>query len=173
MLLSCKKEPENTIENDVITTIKLSLKDTTTGTPVVDYVFKDLDGDGGNPPVTDTLIMHPDTYYEIQLDLTNERQTPAQSVTAEINTNKEEHQLFYKPAPSLSLINILYKDFDANGKPLGLKMSFNTQNAPVSGTVEIILRHFPNKSGANVSTGDITNARGDSEMEIDFPFKIE
>lgn len=173
LISACRKEPEEVIENDVITTIKLSVKDTGSALPAVDYFFRDLDGEGGNSPVTDTFIMHPTTYYEIQLDLSNERQTPAQSVTAEIMANKEEHQLFFTPTPSASLINFMYKDLDANGKPLGLKISYNTQNSPTSGSLEIILRHFPNKNAANVSSGDITNAGGESEVEVDFPFRIE
>lgn len=172
-VFSCKKEPKEVVENDVITTVKLSLTDTTIGIPVSDWYFRDLDGDGGNPPVADTFVMSQNKYYEIQLDLSNERQTPVQSVTAEINANKEEHQLFYHPTPLAAYSNFAYKDFDANGKPVGLKISFNTQNAPASGSIEIILRHFPNKNGINVSTGDITNANGESEMEIDFPFKIQ
>jgi hypothetical protein len=172
LALSCKKEPEEEIENDVITTIKLTVNDTTTGIPSADYFFRDLDGEGGNNPVTDTFLLQSNKYYEIQLDLSNERQTPAQSVTDEINANKEVHQLFYDASPS-AFQNFMYKDFDANGKPVGLKISFNTQNSPASGTIEIVLRHFPNKNGANVSTGDITNAGGESEVEIDFPFKIQ
>src|SRR5437868_2886988 len=70
---SCRKEPEETEENDVITTVKLSVKDTASALPAVDYTYKDLDGEGGNPPVSDTFILHPDTYYEFQLDFSNER----------------------------------------------------------------------------------------------------
>ena len=93
---SCKKEPEEVEENDVITTVKLSVKDTASALPAVDYFFRDLDGEGGNNPVTDTFVLQANTYYEIELDLTNERQSPPQSVTEEIMDNKEEHAIIFQ-----------------------------------------------------------------------------
>jgi hypothetical protein len=172
-LFSCRKEPEEVEENDVITTIKLTVADTATGSTSTDYYFRDLDGEGGNNPVTDTMQLQAGKEYSVQLDLSNERQTPAQSVTAEINANKDEHQLFFKPTPVAALTSITYKDFDENGKPLGLAITFHTQATSATGTLEIILRHHLNKNGINVSNGDIANAGGESEVEVDFPFSIE
>src|SRR4051812_17165387 len=103
-IISCRSKPEAVEENDVITTVKLTVKDTATGI-TNNYTFKDLDGEAGNNPVTDTFVLQTNKYYEFTLDFSNERQTPTQSVTAEINANKEEHQIFVTPTPAASLTN--------------------------------------------------------------------
>ena len=41
-----------------------------------------------------------------------------------------------------------------------------------SATMTVILRHEPNKAGAGVSDGDITNAGGETDIEVTFPFHL-
>ena len=41
------------------------------------------------------------------------------------------------------------------------------------GTLKVTLRHEPNKSAAGVVGGDITNAGGETDIEVEFPIVIE
>lgn len=171
-LFSCKKDPEKVKESDVITSVEVILYDSTLHT-TASYFFHDSDGAGGKTPIIDTILTNINTSYSAELKLLNETQTPVFNVTNEIITDKEDHQFFYKSTPALMWQTIKYLDFDANTQPIGLHFSFTTQNTPTSGVFNLILRLLPNKSGANVSNGDITNAGGESEVEIDFPVKVQ
>jgi hypothetical protein len=42
-----------------------------------------------------------------------------------------------------------------------------------SGTLTITLRHEPNKDGDNVADGDITNAGGETDVEVTFNIDVE
>jgi hypothetical protein len=171
-LFSCKKDPEKTKESDVITSVEVKLYDSILHT-TTSYFFKDADGPGGATPSIDTIVTNKNTAYGAELNLLNETQNPVFVVTNEIIADKEDHQFFYKSTPALMWQNIQYLDFDANTQPIGLHFSFNTQSTSTTGTFNLILRLLPNKSGLNVSSGDITNAGGESEVEIDFPVKVQ
>lgn len=165
---ACDKDEHNHNESELITTITYSLN-SSGGTPV-ELIFKDLDGDGGNAPSITTGRLRANTTYTATLSLSNESVNPTQDITAEIQSEKSAHQFFYQ----LGSLNatVAYVDRDENGKPLGLTTTFTT-GAISNGTLKITLRHQPNKSAANVATGDITNAGGETDVEVSFPIMIE
>lgn len=53
-----------------------------------------------------------------------------------------------------------------------LKFSFQT-GATSNGSLKITLKHQPNKSGTNVSIGDITNAGGETDIEVTLPIVVQ
>lgn len=162
-------EPIN--EEEVITTLIATLTPTT-GANVV-LTFRDLDGDGPNPPQTTvSSALAADMNYEGSLSVLNETQSPAENINAEIEEEKEAHQFFYQVATGLNISNLTYVDLDGNGNPVGLNFSFDT-GAASSGTMTITLRHEPNKDAAGVSEGDITNAGGETDLSVSFPLAIE
>ncbi|MCB0763865.1 MAG: type 1 periplasmic binding fold superfamily protein, partial [Flavobacteriales bacterium] len=65
-----------------------------------------------------------------------------------------------------------YDDMDANMLPIGLE-SMWTIGAASNGTVIVTLRHEPDKTATGVSSGDITNAGGETDIEVTFPLVIE
>ena len=42
-----------------------------------------------------------------------------------------------------------------------------------SGTITVTLRHEPNKDAAGVSSGDIANAGGETDIEVTFNVEIQ
>ncbi|MCS7075523.1 MAG: type 1 periplasmic binding fold superfamily protein [Bacteroidia bacterium] len=174
LLNSCKKKddpkpPEN--EEELITTVKLKVKNTLFSSDSTEVVWKDLDGNGGNPPSIGTLTLRANSFYSAQLALLDESHAGhTHNINDEINNEKAEHQFFYQATGNLS--NFAYVDFDANGKPVGLRFSFQT-GAAGSATLKITLRHKPNKSAPGVSSGDITNAGGSTDIEVTFPVTIQ
>jgi hypothetical protein len=172
-ITSCKKdEPEEPIipnEEEVITTLNFTLTPNGGGTPVV-LTFQDLDGDGGNPPTITGGTLDTNATYTGALELLNELESPAGDISQEVQEEAEEHQFFFQT--SLSGIDIAYDDMDANGNPIGLATIITTNGAN-SGTITVILRHLLDKDASGVSTGDITNAGGETDIEVTFDVDIQ
>jgi len=154
-------------QEELITTLQLVLTPTT-GSPVT-FTFQDLDGDGGNPPVITNGTLAANTNYSGAITVSDESQTPAEDITPEVSAEDEDHQFFF--AVSSANLTVVYNDQDANGNPLGLDTTWDTGDAS-TGNLTITLRHEPNKSGAGVSAGDITNAGGETDIEVNFDVTI-
>ena len=171
--VSCSDDDINPLpvnEEEVITTLIVTLNPVGSGTTVT-MESRDLDGDGPNPPVIEvSSAFQMNTVYEASLELLNETVDPAESITAEIEEEDDEHQFFY--TSSNDLVSTSYLDADDDGNPIGLLFSLTTTS---DGTANftVILRHEPNKAAEGVSSGDITNAGGETDIAITFPISIE
>jgi hypothetical protein len=169
--LSCEKEdPVIPIEEEIITSLTYTLSPSAGGDDVI-LTFQDLDGDGGNDPVITGGSLIANTNYIGNLTLLNETETPAGDITAEINELKEEHQFFFETSNGLEL-SVSYNDLDVNGKPVGLSTVLTSGNAS-TGQFTITLRHLPNKSANGVPMGDISNAGGETDIEVTFDITIQ
>ncbi|MFT6148889.1 MAG: hypothetical protein ACJAUH_001575, partial [Saprospiraceae bacterium] len=82
----------------------------------------------------------------------------------------EEHQFFFQT--TLNDLEVIYDDQDADGNPIGLTTTVTTGNSD-TGTITIILKHEPNKSAAGVINGDITNAGGETDIEVTFGVDVQ
>ncbi len=166
---ACKKDdPVIPNEEELITTFTYTL--TTTGATPVVLSFSDLDGDGGNAPIISGGTLQANTTYTGTIDLLNEAESPAESITAEIAEEKEEHQFFFA-TDGLDL-RFTYEDVDANQQPVGLMTTLITGNAG-TGNLRITLRHEPNKSATGVSMGNLDNAGGETDIEVTFPVTVQ
>jgi hypothetical protein len=173
---SCTKDeavPEVVNEEELITTITAVYTPVGGGT-VVTLQYKDLDGDGANAPVISVSgPFEKNKTYNGTVTFKNEAANPVQDITPEILEEGDEHQLFYQKTGTLNAFTYgtATTNFDKNGKPIGLQSVFVTTGA-ASGSLTITLRHEPNKSAANVSTGDITNAAGATDAEVVFSISV-
>ena len=171
LFLNSCKDDDPIIENDeeVITTLIYTL--TPTSGDVVTLSFSDLDGDGGNAPTITGGTLQANMTYTGVLDLKNDSESPAESITAEIEAEKEDHQFFFSTENGVDLV-INYTDQDANGNPIGLATTLTTGSVS-SGTLKVVLRHQPDKAASGVATGDITNAGGETDIEVIFDIEIQ
>lgn len=170
ILVSCDKDtPEIPLEPEVITTLNYTLTPTGGGSSIT-LSFRDLDGDGGNAPVIEGGVLAANQTYEGSLELLNETEAPIEDITEEIEEEDEEHQFFFQT--NLSDLTITYNDQDSMGNPVGLSSTLTTGDA-ASGTLTIILRHKPMKSADGVSSGDITNAQGETDIQVIFPIDVQ
>lgn len=178
LLGSCKKDKEDPAtppvpvnEEELITTLRLYMWPSTGGDTAI-FSFVDLDGDGGNVPVItgDTLMMN--TMYWSSIVLLNETVSPVDSISNEVAEEAEEHQFFYATTGG-SLSWSAYMDADLNGNPIGLSATWSTTGTPGSGDLSVTLRHEPNKSASGVSNGDITNAGGETDIEVSIPYVVQ
>lgn len=191
---ACKKDkkedpapnnPTTTNQGEVITTMKIYIKDSVSGLQITGspFIFKDADGDGGNagfflPNAADSLITLNDTStYLAEIILLDETKTPADSISNEVVSEGQEHMFFfeqsnpsgnpYSTTLSGSNVKITYLDLDANNRGIGQQFKIRTY-ANTSGLqhpFRVTLRHQP---GAK----DGTFAPGETDVEIRFKMKV-
>lgn len=167
---SCKQEdPVIPNEEELITTVTYSLVHSTT-METVNLVFTDLDGDGGDEPVITSGTLEANSTYTGALTLLNEAEDPAEDITLEIEEEDEDHQFFF--LSSIADLNVDYTDEDSNSMPVGLGSTLTT-GAAGTGTLSITLIHMPTKSATGVADGDITNADGETDIEVTFPINVQ
>ena len=173
---SCTKDdvtPEPVNEEELITTVTAIYTPEGGGTAIT-LQYKDLDGEGANAPVIDVSgNFERNKTYNGVVTFKNELANPAEDITAEVIEEGDEHQVFYQKTGTLNAFTYgtASSNFDKSGKPLGLQSVFTTTGA-ANGTLKITLRHEPNKSAANVASGDITNAGGSTDAEVTFTISV-
>lgn len=167
-----KKDPVLINEAELITTVKVIFTDTLTAQ---NYIFKweDLDGDGASQPIITSDTLPKNTYLTAQIELWNKQSNPEENITTEVEEEGIAHQFFYSVSPDTLLQYFTYKDTDEDGKPIGLIFSCKSNGTGGEGMFKLILRHLPDKFASGVSTGDITNANGETDVEIEYPFFIK
>lgn len=156
-------------EEELVTSVKATFIHSVTS-EAVEFSWIDLDGDGGNAPVITGGELQPGSTYSVSLLLLNESVSPTDTISNEVAAEAEAHQFFFTTTGS-SLTWTSYGDADASGLPIGLATMWSTSTAG-SGDLTIILRHELNKSAAGVSAGDITNAGGETDIEVEIPYAV-
>ncbi|GLR15434.1 hypothetical protein GCM10007940_00490 [Portibacter lacus] len=168
-MISCEKDdPIIPNEEEVITTLIYTLTPENGGDPVV-MSFIDLDGDGGDAPTITAQPLASNTTYNGVLELLNEQETPAESITEEISEEANDHQFFFDT--DVEGLTVTYSDEDSDGNPLGLATKLTTSSVQ-SGSLTITLRHEADKSASGVKDGEIANAGGETDIEVTFDVEI-
>jgi len=175
LITGCKKDDDQAApapppnEEEVITTLRLTFTSTGGGETTV-FNFVDADGEGGNAPVITADTLSSDTLYSVAIEVLNESENPVEDITAEIVAEDEEHQFFFQVSGVNATIS--YADADGNLRPIGLLSNW-AMGDPGAGTVLVTLRHEPDKGAPGVSAGDITNAGGETDIEVTFPLVVQ
>jgi hypothetical protein len=164
---SCSDDTDVENEEELITTLTYTLTPKSGGSPVI-FSFKDLDGDGGSQPVIVNGRLKANTTYDGVIKILNESESPAEDITKEVIAEADEHQLFYATTGA----TVSYADTDSKNLPLGVKTTLATKTAG-SSSLKITLLHEPNKSAQGVKDGIITNAGGETDIEVNFTMTIE
>lgn len=162
-------DPEPVNEEELITTVRVTFTSATAATATA--TFTDLDGPGGNDPVTENPTLIANTTYSVSVEFLNEQESPAEDITAEVREEDDEHQVFVVAGTGLNL-TYAYNDEDGNGNPLGLSGTVTTTDAS-TGNLTVSLIHEPVKDAANVSAGDPTNAGGETDVTVTFNVTIQ
>ena len=171
---SCNKDrnedptPPSVNEEEVITTVILTF---TNATDTATLVYRDVDGDGGTAAVIIGDTLHPSASYTGTLQILNEALLPTDTTTLEIQAESDVHQFFFAVGGG-TLDWTGYLDGDGNGLPIGLVTSWQTGGVS-NGSITVTLRHQPDKTAAGVSNGDITNAGGETDVEVTLPYVIQ
>lgn len=186
---ACKKEetpaptnpPPSTNAPELITTMKVTLHDTTTHVNTV-YTFSDLDGDGGNPAVfggtnqSDSVIQITKNHvYECSILLLDQSKNPVDTVSNEVLNKANDHLFFFNALNPTgnpysvyltgSMTTVKYTDLDANNRGIGLKTLWTAPGMAMAKSPLVIeLKHQP-----SVKNG--TYAPGETDVQV--PFKLQ
>ena len=163
-------------EQEVITTVEVTLSD---GTNSYTLTWEDLDGDGPDEAVVTGGTMPVGAYdgYIQLLNKTVEQFNADGSlneeyyVTLEILEEDLDHQFFFNSINGLD-VTAIYADMDSEGNPIGQEFGLVAANAG-SGGLNIVLLHEPLKNNPGVPDGDMTNAGGETDIDITYPVTIE
>lgn len=170
LISGCGKDPDPVNEEEVITTLTMTWTPQGSGLPVV-FQFRDPDGEGGNAPTVASGPLAANTTYTVSLELLNETKTPAEDITQEVRDEGTEHQFFFATTTGITL-SFSYDDTDVNGAPIGLETTMTTGDV-ASGKLQVTLRHDLDKGAAGVAQGDITNAGGETDVQVEFDLIIQ
>lgn len=164
---SCEDEdPSIENEEEVITSVNLTLFALDAGNEDVVLAFQDADGEGGNDPMmSQTGVLRTNASYRGQLSFGNEDG----SIDGEIVEEGLEHQVFYEVGAGLNM-SVEYTDSDALGQPIGLNTTFTTGGFG-SGNLTVTLRHEPNKAGAQIDNP--AAAGGSTDAEVVFTLSVQ
>jgi hypothetical protein len=174
LFTACSKDDDKTEpvvipnQEEVITTLIYTLTPEGGG-DAVELIFRDLDGDGGAQPVITVDSLMAGTTYLGALELLNESEQPVEDITEEVKEEGDEHQFFFMGGSELT---VMYNDKDVNNKPIGLNTKLTTTTAGEY-ALHIVLRHEPNKDASGVADGDITNAGGETDIEVHFDVPVK
>jgi hypothetical protein len=103
------------------------------------------------------------------MEVLNETESPAEDITEEVLEEALEHQFFFTPSNSIS--TFAYSDADSEGNPIGIQFTLTTSDGG-AGNITITLIHEPEKTEPGVSSGDITNAGGEADIEATFSVTV-
>ena len=163
-----KEEPIIPNEEELITTVKITFTPSQGGDARV-FQYQDLDGEGGNAPTVTAEALQANTAYNMSVEFQNESTDPVDNITEEVQEEGVDHQLFYSFTGGIG--TLVYADQDDNGNPIGLQNTFTTGNAS-TGNMTLTLKHQPDKNAAGVKNGDITNAGGETDVEVTFYVEV-
>lgn len=181
-LVSCEDDdddddtPPAVNEEEVITDMRLTFTDSDTQTSQT-FTFSDPDGEGGNAPTIDDIVISDSTAYVVTIEVLDaSNPNDVEDITEEIEEEDEEHQFFFIPGNGADdSVTITYdaNDVDDDGNPIGLSSSWNTFEPTTGGeTVRVVLRHELDKEATGVRDGDITNAGGETDIDVTFNLTV-
>ena len=158
--------PEPINEEEVITTMIVTLVNHQNGSDVVTMQTQDLDGDGPNAPVlTVSGPLTAGTSYAGSVQFLNEMEDPAEDITEEVQEEDDEHQVFF--SASGVVMEFVYMDFDGDGNELGTQFVL----APITqgdGSLTITLVHEPTKPNDGLDT-----AGGEIDIQTTFSVTVQ
>ena len=158
--------PDPINEEEVITTMIVTLVNHQNGSDVVTMQTQDLDGDGPNAPViTVSGPLTAGTSYAGSVQFLNEMEDPAEDITEEVQEEDDEHQVFFS-ASGVGM-EFVYMDFDGDGNPLGTQFVLAPLGAG-SGSVTITLVHEPTKPNDGLDT-----AGGEIDIQTTFSVTVQ
>ena len=168
LIFSCTDDDDSSVsvpisKNDpeLITNVELIFKDTS-NTVITTFYFKDPDGEGGNSPTIDTIVLDTNKTYLVSARFLDASDTlDIENITEEIRNEDHEHIICYEQS-NISGLTIVRTDSDGTYE-VGLETKWEVGNATsMNGLMRLILRHQP-------GTKDGTYLPGETDVEIDFP----
>lgn len=171
LLAACKGDPcddpsnpdcDDHHEGELITTVRVNFTDSANVANTLSFEVSDPDGDGGNAPTIDSMIISDSTTWIVDIEFIDESDGHEHDITAEIKGEADEHFVCF----STTVTGLTIEATDSDGThPLGVDSKWWTMAAG-TGNVTITLKHQP-------GTKDGTCAPGETDAEVTFPVVIQ
>jgi hypothetical protein len=182
LLGSCKKSedakvPIDNTPQEQITTVLLrgyNKNNPADSNYFIAVKWEDLDGNGGNAPIIDSLLLDTGITYSMNLVLLDKTKTPVDTISNEVLERGSIHQLFYTPSSSLLakvIVERLDKDNNSPALPIGLQTQWNiltipSYTLPVLGTVNLVLSHYDGIPKTALPSPE-------SDIDVTFPVRLK
>ena len=163
MFAGCSDDPVSTNEEEVISTIIVTLTPATGTAITLSWDDTNQDAIVDNTEISVSGGLKINTKYKTVIQLLNKSAEPDVDVTEEIEEESKHHLFCFTVAGAA--LTIGYDDEDRNGLPIGLSSTWTTTTAS-TGTVNVTLRHQP-----GVKTGDCPGA-GNTDASITFNIEV-
>ena len=164
IFFSCKKDVKHPIkneENEIITTVKISL--IPTNSPTIFATWKDLTPNDDLGRMIDTLKIDSGMVYNGKIELLDETKSPTDTISEQVKKEGDDHLFVYRQVPeSPEIITIFRTDKDSKNLPVGLIFTLTALNKG-AGKLNIVLRHQP-------GVKDGTPVPGDDDLNVEIPF---
>lgn len=162
---ACEKDdddgPDN--EEELITRVSLLFTDNTGAT----YTFEasDPEGDGLTPDEIDEVQLPANTDLTLAVSFWNDAASGGpENITIEVAEESLAHLICFEVSGAMA--KPIITDKDEAGDPLGILSSFTTGTAG-SGTLEVRLKHEPDKAATSPCT------TGETDVEVTFDVSIQ
>lgn len=163
LMASCSDDPEATNEEEVITTVVVTLTPAEGDPVLLTWDDADLDAVVDESEINVSANLEISKTYTAVIQLLNKSVSPEVDITKEVAKEAEDHIFcFTVTGANIAITN---RNTDSNGLPLGITSTWTTTTLS-SGTVTVVLRHQP-----GVKTGDCPGA-GDTDASITFPVNV-
>lgn len=157
-------DPAPVNEEEVITTLNVTLAPNGGGTPVT-LRFFDADGDGSGAPIkTVSGNLEADKTYTGVITLSDDSKSTPVDITEEVAEEADDHLFCFTVTGSN--LTVTATDKDSQNLPVGLTSSWVTTTAGNT-SVKIVLRHQPETKNGQCP------GSGDTDVEVDFDVIIE
>jgi len=173
LFTSCGKNNDAIpVEQELITTIKLTLTNTANASDVHTYTYKVENGFNNTTPgtvIADTLQMAANAAYTTSVQVLNEKSNPVENTTDEILSEQTVHLFLYNSLPVFGAGSVAFTNgnTDTNSKPFNLTGTLTAGSAG-KGLLKLYLIHEPaNKNG---TTPD--EAGGETDVASEFPVRV-
>jgi hypothetical protein len=167
ILFSCGQidpPPSNSVE--VITTVKIEFHQV--GGAHTQFFWRKLPGAATQ---IDTVKLQKGKSYSMLISFLNETDANnVLNVTAEIQNEGKDHQVFYTFSTTpAGIVTHSYYDQDSNGLPIGLNNQLETLNSATSstGSMRLMLKHQP---GVKTATSIATT--GETDIDVTLPLVV-
>lgn len=167
LFLSCGKDkndvtqPVNENEEELITSVLVKVND---GSTIKISQWQDLDGEGGNNPTVQPILLSASKTYSVEVQFLDESNpNDIDDITLEIEDEGHEHLICF--TPSDTALTVTYKDQDKNGFPIGIQTNWSATKS-FTGNLKLVLKHQP-----DIKTTVDCDA-GETDIDVTFPIVV-
>lgn len=157
-------------EEEVITTVIMKFTPVSGGN-TIQFSYDDPDGDGGNPPTRQDIVLAPNMQYNFEVELLDKTKNPPADITEEVEEEDDEHRVYFTSAAG-SNVNVSALNTDDNGITLGTAGRLTTGAAATS-TLRVVLRHYGGNPPNKAENDPVDSQKSSTDADVTFNVRVQ